>query len=301
MKIQLLLLCSFLLFINTKAFAQQPAEKDVVAIYHFTTSRDYSYDYALGVGNAVEAGVLRSNRFKVVERNRFGSIKEEDKFKEANTTDLVNKAGKMGAKTIITGHVTGVSRGDIIGYDNKPTGKEYIEISLSFKIIDVANGEIKKSEIVSGRGEGKNYAETAQNAYLAIDKVIRANIGSYLPQRFKYMQTLSVKNRKKGEYLETFKIWGGSEDGLKVGDALELYKVNYLVNPNTNQRVEEKQLLGQANITEVHGSSSASCKVIDAPRKGIDILSELKKDENSVLIEYKGNWYVKPSILDILK
>ncbi|HRO42826.1 MAG TPA: CsgG/HfaB family protein [Flavipsychrobacter sp.] len=282
------------------ALSQSKPTKDAVAIYHFTTSRDYSYDYALGVGNAVEAGVLKSNRFRVVERNRFGLIKEEDKFKEANTTELVSKAGKLGAKIIITGHVTGVSRGNVVNSSNVATGNEYVDISLSFKLVDVASGEIVKSEIVRGEGKGKNYAEAAQYAYVSISDIIRAHIGAYLPQRFKYMSTVSTGTKKRGEYLDKFKIWGGSDDGLQINDVVDIYSVSYLTNPNTNQKVEEKQSLGKANVLEINSGSTATCRMIDGPRNGVAILQAIKNSADNLVIEYKGNWYEKRTLLDIL-
>jgi len=297
---QLCLVILAVVFSFNASRAQDKADKETVAIYPFTTSRDYSYDFALGVGNAVEAGVLRSNRFKVVERNRFGSIKEEDRFKEANTSDIVNKAAKLGAKIIVTGHVVGVSRGDLLDFNQRPNGREYVTISLSFKIIDVASTEIKKSETISGRGEGDNYAEAAQNAYMSIDKLVRANIGDYLPQRFKYMSTVSTATKKKGEYLDKFKIWGGSDDGLKVGDIIEIYKIAYIVNPNNNKRVEDKQLLGSANIVEINSGSIATCSVIDGKTAGVAILGLVISSPDNVVLEYKGDWYEKRTWLDLL-
>lgn len=263
--------------------------KDVVAIYHFTIAREYGYDFAVGVGNAVEAGFVRSSRFTVVERNRFGAIREEDKFREANTSDLVSKASKLGAKTIVTGHIAGISHGDIVDYSGKPTGREYREISLSFKIIDVTSGQIKKSEMIRGRGEGENAAQAMQQAYVAIDQVVRRQVASYLPQTFKFMSIVSKGIRKKQEYLNAFKIWGGQENGLKIGDVVDLYLVNYLINPNNNQRVEEKQLIAQAAITEINSGSTATCTVVDGSRKGTSLLTTVESMPDKIIIEFKGS------------
>lgn len=107
--------------------------KEVVAVYHFTSAREFSSDYAASTGNAVEAGFVRSGRFTVVERNRFAAMKEEDKFKEANTSDLVAKAAHLGAKLIVGGHIVGVSRGSLVNASGLSTGSKYAGISLSFK------------------------------------------------------------------------------------------------------------------------------------------------------------------------
>lgn len=280
--------------------AQNTAPKETIAVYYFTTARDYSYDYAEGVGNAIEAGILRANRFKVVERNRFGAIKDEDKFREANTSEIVNKAGKLGAKTIVTGHVVGVSRGDLMR-DHLPTGREYIEISVSFKIIDVATGEIKKSEIIRGRGEGQNYSQAAQQAYITLDGLARGNVAAYLPQRFKFMSVVTTGNKKGADYLEQFKIWAGSDDGLRREDVVEIYRISNLTNPNTGQKVEEKEFLAQAAVTEVNGGSTATCAVIDAKKRGAAVLAVINSHPADLVLEYKGNWYIpQPTWRDVL-
>lgn len=295
----LMLLGSLLFSYYLNAQTGNGTAREVIAIYHFTTARDYSYDYAVGVGNAVEAGVLRSNRFTVVERSRFGSISDEERFKEANTSEVVRKASKLGAKTIITGHIIGISRGDLVS-GGTPTGKEYVEISLSFKIIDVGSGEIKMSESVRGRGEGKNYAEAAQNAYGSVDKIIRAHVANYLPQRFRFMSIVSTGTKKGVAYLDKFKIWAGSDDGIKPEDVVEIYRITTLTNPNTGKKVEEKALLAQARIAEVNGAATATCQLIGGKQSGITALDAINKDASNIIFEYKGNWHERRSPLDLL-
>ncbi|MBS1610090.1 MAG: hypothetical protein JSS70_15305 [Bacteroidetes bacterium] len=305
-KIYFILLC---ILATVGAFAQtQPTTgsattgKPVVAIYPFTVNRGYNYEYAEGVGDAVEAGVVRSGRFTVVERNRFGVIKEENRFQEANTSDIVKKAAKLGAKTIITGNIVGVSKGKYKdSYGQTVPGSEYVEISLSFKIIDVETGEIKKSEIISGKGEEHTETAAIQSAYMQIDKLLRAQVANYLPQRFKFMEVVSKgTTRKKGDYLNTFKIWGGSDNGLKAGDALELYQLSYVENPDTHKKIEEKKLLGRANVTEINSGSTATCSVIDGSKIGNDLLQIVQSQPTSIVIEFVGNWYEKRTLLDVL-
>jgi hypothetical protein len=291
------ILFALFLFISN-GYAQSP--KETIAVYHFTADRGYSYDYALGAGNAIEAGILRSNRFVVVERTRFGVIREEDKFRKANTSDIVDRAAKLGAKTVVTGHVVGVSRGDIISGGGKYNGKQYIEISLSFKIIDVTTSQIMKSEIIRGRGEGKNTAEAMQSAYLAIDRLGRAYIGDYLPQQFKYMSTLETERKKDTELLKRFKIWGGSDDGLQTDDVVNVYHVTYLTNPNTGKQVEEKKLIGQAKIDEVNSGSTSTCTLLFYKKYGAAVMDAITHSPNDVRLEYKGNWHEKKTIWDLI-
>lgn len=268
--------------------------KDVVAVYHFTISREYSYDYAVGSGNAVEAGLVRSTRFTVVERNRFGSMKEEDKFKEANTSEIVNVASRFGAKTIVTGHIVGVSRGSVVGSNGIPTLEKFCEISLSFKIIDVETGQIKVSETIRGKGYEGTEAGAIQQAYSAIDQLVRSQIGFYLPQRFAFMEILTKGQKKKFDYLDKFKIWGGSDHGLKPNDVVILFLVSSRTNPTTGKTIEEKKMVGTARILEVNSSETSTCQVVDAVRYKDALLLLAQSSPDQLSIEYKGHVYERP-------
>lgn len=278
-----------------------PAGKEVVAVYPFTTTRAYDYDYAVNSGTAVEAGFVRSTRFVVVERSKFGQIKEEDKFKEANTSEIVQKALRFGAKTVVTGQIVGVSKGNMVTSDGRPTLDKFAEISISFKIIDVQSGEIKLSEIIRGKGEDGTEAGALQEAYQAIDKLVRSYIAVYLPQRFKLMSVVQKLEKKKGTYLQKFKIWGGSDNGLKVEDVVELYQITVITNPNTGEKVEEKSLLAQAKITEVNSGSTATCEIIDAAKKSTQLLTLAESNPEKIIAEYKGNWHETRTFWDMIK
>lgn len=295
---------TLLFFVACSAFSvsisnAQDEKKETIAIYPFTSARGY-WDYALEVGNAVEAGVLRSNRFTVVERNRFASISEEERFKEVNTSDIVEQASKFGATTIVTGHVVGVSQGDLVDSQGKLTGNEYVEISLSFKILDVQTSQIMKSELLRGRGEGGTKAAALQKAYQVIDRLGRAQIGDYLPQQFDFMDVVETDTRKEVEYLKRFKVWGGSADGLRAEDVIEVQLITKVTNPRSGQVIEEKQLLGQAKIDEVNGESTSTCTLINHRKTGEKILGLIKTNPESIRFEYKGVWHERRSIWDML-
>jgi curli biogenesis system outer membrane secretion channel CsgG len=262
--------------------------KEVIALYPFTTSSLYSYDFALSAGNAVEAGFVRSKRFTVVERSRFGIIKEEDKFKEANTEEVVKKASKLGAKILVAGHIIAVTTAYDAGSSTiqLPTLKNYIaQISLSFKIIEVENGSIKKSETIMGKGKGTTPAEAMQDAYQEIDRLARAQVAEFLPQRFVYSSEVEVDKKNR---LKKFKIWGGSDQGLKEGDLIDIYELSYITNPNTGKRIEEKKLRGTAKVVEVNSTETATCELQNAATSGEQLLNDLKAKPDNIVFEYKG-------------
>jgi curli biogenesis system outer membrane secretion channel CsgG len=261
--------------------------KEVVAIYPFTTSGRTYYDYALNAGTAVEAGFVRSKRFTVAERSRFGIIKEEDLFKEANTQEIVQKASRLGAKIVVTGHVIAATnatgtQNNIIGGSNY---KYIAQLSLSFKIIDVASGEITKSETILGKGEGNTPAEAMQGSYQDVDRQARMYVAEYLPQRFEYASDVEVDKKNK---LKKFKIWGGSDQGLKEGDLIEIYRLSYTVSPK-GKKVEEKKLLGTAKIIEINSTESSTCDLQKSGDLGETLLTEIKAKPESIVFEYKGS------------
>src|SRR5690606_21233454 len=99
---------------------------------------------------------------------------------------------------------------------------------------------------------------------------------------FKYMSSVTIENRKKGDFLKTFKIWGGSKDGLSVGDVVVINQISYLTNPNTGKKVEEKKMLGMAKIDEVNGESTATCTILNWQKNGNVILQLLNNNPESI-------------------
>lgn len=261
--------------------------KEAVAIYPFTTSGFAYYDYALNAGTAVEAGFVRSKRFTVVERSRFGVIKQEELFKEANTQEIVRKASKLGAKIVVTGHViaaTNATEGqrNVLGGG---VNYQYIaQLSLSFKIIDVATGEITKSETILGKGKGKTPAEAMQGSYEDIDRIARIYVAEYLPQRFPYASEVEVDKKNR---LKKFKIWGGSDQGLKEKDVVEIYRLTYTTSPK-GKKIEEKKLLGTAKVIEINSTESSTCELQKSGDIGESLLNEIKDKPETIVFEYKG-------------
>jgi curli biogenesis system outer membrane secretion channel CsgG len=259
--------------------------KEVVAIYPFTCSGFSYYDYALNAGNAVEAGFVRSKRFTVVERSRFGIIKQEELFKEANTEEVVKKSGKLGAKILVTGNVmsstsvTEVKSGTAFGY------RFTAQLGIMFKIIDVQTGAILKSEPVLADGKGNTPSEALQESYKDLDKKARMYVAEFLPQRFEYASEVEVD--KKGK-LKKFKIWGGSDHGLKEKDVVEIYKLTYVTNPKTGKKIEEKKLIGTAKIIEINSNESCTLDLQKSGEIGEFLLQELKNNPETIVFEYKG-------------
>jgi curli biogenesis system outer membrane secretion channel CsgG len=272
--------------------------KDNVAIYPFTVATGFDYEYAQSVGNAVESGFVRSTRFNVLERSRFGSLKQEERFKEVNTDNIVRVAAKFGAKYVITGHITGASTGMLYSsVDHSFIGYQ-TSISLSFKIIDVETGLIKVAENINIPGTGGSEALAKGNAIAEIDGITRKLIATNFPQQFKFMSIGTTDIKKKQEVLTSFKFWGGSDNGIKMDDIVEVYFLSYAVNPTTGKKVEEKNKLGIATITAVNSGSTATCEVYKPQKFGKQLLDAVKNSPELVVIEYTGG-EKPPSFFDL--
>lgn len=261
--------------------------KEVVAVYPFTCSGFSYYDYALNAGTAVESGLVRSKRFTVVERSRFGVIKQEELFKEANTEDIVRKAKKLGAKIVVTGNVMSATNGtqgqkNIIG--GGINYKYIAQLNIMFKIIDVESGAILKSEAVLGSGKGNTPSEAMQESYKDMDRQARIYVAEFLPQRFQYASEVEVDKKNR---LKKFKIWGGSDQGLKEKDVVEIYRLSTTVSPK-GKKIEEKKLIGTAKIIEINSTESCTCELQKSGDIGESLLEELKAHPESIIFEYKG-------------
>lgn len=262
--------------------------RDNVAIYPFSCATGFDYDYAESVGTAIEAGFVRSQRFNVVERSRFRAINKEERFKEANTAELVKVASKFGAKYIITGHITGANTGELYSsYDHKFQGYQ-TSVSVAFKIIEVETGLIKVSESMSIAGTGGSTSLAKGMAYASIDGITRKLIAANFPQRFKFMAIGTTAVKKKVQVLTTFKFWGGSDNGIKAGDVLEVYYLTYVINPANQRRVEEKNSLGLATVIAVNSGGTASCEVYKPQKFGLQMLEMATKTPELMVIEYTG-------------
>ena len=261
--------------------------KEVVAIYPFTCSGFSYYDYALNAGTAVESGLVRSKRFTVVERSRFGVIKQEELFKEANTEEIVRKAKKLGAKIVVTGNVMSATDGTQ-GQKNILGGginyKYIAQLSIMFKIIDVETGAILKSEPVLGSGKGNTPSEAMQESYKDMDTKARIYVAEFLPQRFQYASEVEVDKKNR---LKKFKIWGGSDQGLKEKDVVEIYRLSYTVSPK-GKKIEEKKLVGTAKIIEINSTESSTCELQKSGDIGEGLLTEIKEKPETIVFEYKG-------------
>lgn len=262
--------------------------KDNVAIYPFTSASGFDYTYAESVGNAVESGFVRSARFNVVERNRFGSISQEERFKEVNTDNIVKIAAKLGAKYIITGHITGASTAEYYDSDHRLSGYQ-TTINVAFKIIEVETSLIKASESVNIIGQGATNPLSKGNAYASINGITRTLIANNFPQQFKFMSVLTTETKKDITMLTVFKFWGGSDNGIKVGDVVQLYSLSYVFNPTTNKKITEKNIIGFATITAINSGSTSTCEVYKPKKYGAQLLDAFTKTPDLVSIEYSGH------------
>lgn len=285
-----LLILTNLLLISQSILAQQQ-NKDKIAVYPFTTYKYNYYNYATSIGNAVETGFVKSSRFTVIERSKFNTLLKEDKTRENYTSDEVQIASKYGAQEVVMGHVMGVSTGSerkkallINEYYTEYVGT----ISFSLKIVDVATGEISVSEAMTLSGtsrEGNNAA--LGEAMNEIDAKVRQFISHYYPQRFLLMKVTDVDSKRNA--VKEFKIWGGSENGIEEKNVVEIYSISFATHPVTGSKVENKDLIGKAEIVGINGSSISTCKMLKWTTDGKDMQTALSDNPDNIVIEFSGS------------
>lgn len=276
----------FLILISTSAFSQVK-EKEKIAIYPFSSYNSSYYGYATSIENSVEMGFVKSGRFTVVEREKFDQLSLEEQFKEANTSDVVAIASKLGAQKVVLGHVVGVSTSSKSGYA-AIGGNYYIEhtgiITFSIKIVDVKTGEISISESLSLRGVSREGSRASLDAaYLKSDSKIQQFIGAYFPQRFALMDVTNFKQNA----VDEFRIWAGSDSGIEENSVLEIFEISKLVNPDTGKVAESKELIGEAKIVAINGTDISTCKMLKR-REGKIFQESLASNSENIVIEFSG-------------
>ena len=145
-------------------------------------------------------------------------------------------------------------------------------------------GSILKDEPILGSGKGNTPSEAMHESYIDMDKKSRIFVAEYLPQRFGYASDVEVDKKNR---LKKFKIWGGSDQGLKEKDVVEIYRLSYTVSPK-GKKIEEKKLVGTAKIIEINSTESCTCELQKSGDIGESLLNEIKTNPQSIVFEYKG-------------
>ncbi len=285
-----LIILSLVMLIFGAVKAQEPLK---LAVYHFTGDRYYYSDYAYSVREAVESGFVNAARFIMVERTKFDQLNDENKFREINTEDAVQIGKNIGANLVVLGHVAGVATGSeqkthLVVVNGDKYYMEYTgKITINLKIVDVESSQIVVSETITVTKESRNSTASAlANAMTHIPNVTRSFINRNFPQEFKFMAITNIHEKK--DAVREFKMWAGSNQGLRPGDIVSIYKRNAVKNPYTGEVVENNEHIGDAAIIAVNGGDISTLSFMDWRSRGNMLKDEANLNPENLVIYYTG-------------
>lgn len=289
-KIRLVCLLTITVVICSANFVNAQNSAKTVAIYYFTGNYGTNYDYVTSVQQAVESGFVQSNRFTIVERDRFNQLSEENKFREVNTQDAVNIGNNIGANYVVLGHVSGVTTGS----ERKQallSDRTYIEyyanVSFSLKIVDVESSQIMISEALGVTRESRDSEGVALgDVFKAVSGLTRQFISKNFPQEFPLMEV--IERDDKRDAVKVLKFWAGSDHGIIEGDILLAVHRKELINPNTAEVVFDDKTLAEVVITEINGNSISTGEVISWRRNGPELSAAIVNAPDEVVFIYEG-------------
>jgi hypothetical protein len=265
-----IVLTSFLFILYHFTQAQSWEQKRVLAVMNFSSNgTNSSQEFATQLTQIVEDVFVKSNRFRVVDRNNFDILYTEENLQkgEGFLDGLVVEQGKkLGAEFIITGNLLKANAEPKFSTDMN--GRErmigYIgNIETSIKVIEVETGEIKSTEHFNTRGMSTNYwnltSGSREDAIHQALEQISQQVYQFIDANFPLtLKIYELEAHKKG-YAKYIVITGGFQKGLQIGQNLKIVEIQKV--PVDGQIVERKKMLGWATIVSVDDANFSTCRV----------------------------------------
>lgn len=196
-------------------------------------------DSALVTGLLTDA-LRESGKFAIVERQDVNAILREAEFSNSKWVNpgQANKIGVIsGIKYIVIANLLKSEAGERVGANS------YV---LSLRLTEVETGDIS----ATGQGEGATIKEAVVNSVKNFSSQVNSQPWS----------TRIIKLEEGFVYLGS-----GSEEGLKIKNVLEVYKVkNKIVDPVTGKVLgADKIKVGSLEIVEILGADLSKAKVLE--------------------------------------
>ncbi len=318
-KSRLIYLLLFLLAIHLVIVTNQaiPATRPTVIVVGFDIPIS-GFQYEENLPNALTDlminALINSNRFRVFERRKLDTLVQEQNFQHVSglvDPETAVQLGKMiGANLVITGSITGLSRGGGGGFNIGPVslGSASTRVTLTVRIVDVTTGEILYSSvkdkkatrskvgiqlpIIGGLGA---YSQTSQDIITTVNQIceeIVTEFVSKMDEGIGTLATIPVEGYVVDMSGSTIYINLGQSTGIKVGDLVRIYRPGKtIVDPKTKKVLDQQlTLIAEARVTRVKMNLS-EIMVIGKSGKNIEIRLEdvvevvSSSDESMVLGE----------------
>ncbi|MFA6357283.1 MAG: trypsin-like peptidase domain-containing protein [Candidatus Omnitrophota bacterium] len=185
--------------------------------------------------------LLKSGKFNIVERQDINALLREAEFSNSKWVNpqQANRIGNVyGVKHIVIANLLRNESG------NRVTAGNY---ALTLRLCEVETGNIS----ASGQGEGLNIKEAVINAVSDFSAKVSSQPWS----------TRIIKIEDGFIYFAA-----GTNEGLKVKDVLELYKLkSQIVDPQTNKVLgAEKIKVGNIEVVEILRANLSKAKVLES-------------------------------------
>ncbi|WP_161993991.1 CsgG/HfaB family protein [Cyclobacterium xiamenense] len=255
-------------------FDAKAQEKPIVGIVPFTYVQGAaSVDDVNSIQETVTNAFVKTRRFNIVDRSKMESLKKEKELQKSEDFidgSIAQQGVSLGANYLIAGHVLSAQADQMETAPDETTGQTTItfksKLSINLKVIEVATGEVIRSETIEPKGGsllagmvglGASSPEAAiAKAIKDIEEKIDAFVDENFPVSFPIVEI--VEKDKKGNAINVM-IAGGSGYNLKKGDKLRVVELSVMeVNGKQLQRKKE---IGELRITTVEDENFSICSV----------------------------------------
>jgi curli biogenesis system outer membrane secretion channel CsgG len=236
------------------------------------------FTYASGSANVqdvasiqeeVTNAFIKTKRFIIVDRSKMDALKGEKELQKTEDfidASVVEQGKNLAVEFLVSGHVAAISADEFIMTDSKTgqsvSGGWKAKLTLILKIIDVATGEVTKSETIEPKTGsalsqmtiGSIAGPTTREAAIAksikdIDKKIDEFVAANFPLSYSI-----VEFQDKGVMIH-----GGSDVGLKKGQELIVYEVSTI--SIDGKDLERKKEIGKLKISKVENENFSICDI----------------------------------------
>lgn len=249
-----------LVFLVNALSGHSQEAKPVIGVAKFTQEIDSKY--ASAVAEKVVEVVTNSRRFTVVDRTSYDKVKEELEFQKTeaflDSKDLAKQDMLLAAQFMIIGHIAKMSIYAMKNTDGSTNGYK-ASSAFTLKVNDVESG--KTTEAESFQTSVSPLMLSPESAVAEALKSIEANLSSYFKKTFPLTTKISKILTTKKEAVKTILIAGGKSYGFKVGDKLNVEKLEMIDGKSYPSQI------GQLKVTKIAGENFSECAVSDGGKE----------------------------------
>lgn len=275
------------------------AEKRILAVVPISVrAAEIPRAFGSALTELVVDGVVKSNRFRVVDRSHFDVLAAEDSLqRDEMFLDgfVVEQGRKLGAEFIVAGNLSAATTEPFYTYTTAfdRRGHAYKErhflgylaqISFSLKILKVETGEIIESEVFTAKSNPLTamwrVQGSGEDAIISLLNSMQPAIVSFLNRTFPLqLRVVEISKSKKG-YAREIVIGGGSQQGLRPGMYFRIVRKTPVI--LDGKVVIRQRPLCYAQVSYIEDENFSVCKL---QKTGADeVYSAFQQDPESLML-----------------